>query len=267
MTTISLLAIILFILMSVIGGKKGLLSFTVMLIHVSVIIVAVLIMTDPAASPIIITLLASVVISYATLFLINGKNEKTKISFLATIATMMVLIAMIHFFVLWTRVGGFSTEEVEELAIYSFYFGVNFTEVITSVIILSTIGAVTDEAISVVSPMYELYRHNQNQSKKELFMSGMRVGMDLLSTSANTLFFAFFGSYLALLVRFFDMGYQISEVLNAKVFVQEIVTILLSGVGIVLVVPVTAYLTAYRLTSTRSKSDTSSYHLVRRIFK
>ncbi|GEM00954.1 YibE/F-like protein [Halolactibacillus halophilus] len=256
MTTISVLAMILFVLMSVIGGKKGLLSFSVMLIHVSVIIVAVLIMTDPGASPIIITLIASVIISYVTLYLINGKNKKTQTAFVATMMTMVVLVGLIHLFVLLTNVGGFSTEEVEELSIYSFYFGVNFTEVITSVIILSTIGAVTDEAISVASPMYELFKYSPNQSRKELFNSGMQVGIDLLATSANTLFFAFFGSYLALLVRFFDMGYHLSEVLNAKVFVQEIVTILLSGMGVLLIVPVTAYLTAYRLT-TKKESDTS----------
>lgn len=256
MTSISVLALILFVLMSVIGGKKGLLSFSVMVIHVSVIIVAVLIMTDPGASPIMITLIASVVISYVTLFFINGKNKKTTTAFLATMMTMVVLVGVIHLFVRFTNVGGFSTEEVEELAIYSFYFGVNFTEVITSVIILSTIGAVTDEAISVASPMYELFRHRPNQSRRALFVSGMRVGIDLLATSANTLFFAFFGSYLALLVRFFDMGYHLSEVLNAKVFVQEIVTILLSGMGVLLIVPVTAYLTAYRLTA-RDKSEAS----------
>lgn len=256
MTTISVLMIILFMLMSLIGGKKGLTSFTVMLIHVTVIITAVLIMTDPGASPIIITLIASVIISYVTLYLINGKNKKTQTAFLATMLTMVVLVGLIHLFVQVTNVGGFSTEEVEELSIYSFYFGVNFTEVITSVIILSTIGAVTDEAISVASPMYELFRHNPNQSRKELLSSGIRVGIDLLATSANTLFFAFFGSYLALLVRFFDMGYHLSEVLNAKVFVQEIVTILLSGMGVLLIVPVTAYLTAYRLTA-RDKSEVS----------
>lgn len=257
MTTISVLMSILFMLMSLIGGKKGLLSFSVMLIHVSVIITAVLIMTDPDASPIIITLIASVIISYVTLYLINGKNKKTQTAFLATMLTMVVLVGLIHLFVQLTNVGGFSTEEVEELAIYSFYFGVNFTEVITSVIILSTIGAVTDEAISVASPMYELFRHSPNQSRKELFNSGMRVGIDLLATSANTLFFAFFGSYLALLVRFFDMGYHLSEVLNAKVFVQEIVTILLSGMGVLLIVPVTAYLTAYRLTVNAKIEETN----------
>lgn len=258
-TTVSLLAIILFLLMTLVGGKRGIFSYIVIFIHVVVIIVSVLIMTDPGASPVLITLIASVIISYVTLFFINGTNDKTKTAFLSTIITMLVLIGVIHLFVLWTDIGGFSTEEVEELAIYQFYFGINFKEVITSVIILSTIGAVTDEALSVASPMYELYRHNTKQTRQELFSSGMRIGIDLLATSANTLFFAFFGSYLALLVRFFDMDYHLSEVLNAKVFAQEIVTILLAGLGVLLIVPVTAYFTAYKLT----KNDNNKEHEVK----
>ncbi|PXW87323.1 YibE/F-like protein [Streptohalobacillus salinus] len=254
MDTLVVLLIILFVLMVLIGRKKGFISFVTLFINFAIVMVTVFIMMDDAVSPIFVTLIACVCISRITLFFINGDNKKTRVAFYATLMTTALLLVIIQVVVDWTGVGGFSTEEVEELAIYNFHFGVDFTQVVSAVILMSTIGAMTDEAISIASPMYEFYLHRPTLTLKELVELGMGVGKDLLVTSANTLFFAFFGGYLALFVRFYDMDYSLSEVINAKVFAGEVVTIILSGTGIILIIPMTAYLTAFVLT--RKEKDT-----------
>lgn len=43
---------------------------------------------------------------------------------------------------------------------YSLYIGVDFVKIAASVIIISTIGAITDTAIAVSSPMRKFYYHN-----------------------------------------------------------------------------------------------------------
>lgn len=248
MDTLTAFIVILFLLMIVVGGRKGLVSFLMLFVNFVIVIVAVLLMTDRQANPLIIAIIACTIISYTTLFLVNGNTKKTKVAFISTLITTLLLVGVIQIIVNWTAVGGFSTEAIDELTIYQFYFGIDFAKITSSVILMSTIGAVTDEAISVASPMYELHRHAPNQSRRDLFNRGMEVGYDLLATSANTLFFAFFGSYLALFVRFYDLNYQFSELFNAKVFAAEWVLIFLSGIGIVLIIPVTAFLTAHFLT-------------------
>lgn len=255
MNTQVVLAIILLGLMVVIGGKKGVRSFIALAINFLVLIITVLIMTDPNANPIILTLIACTIISSVTLFFINEVNSKTKTAFVSTILTTALLLLFIYIVTERSMIQGFGDEEMEGITIFSFYIGIDFVKVAASVIIMSTIGAVTDEAISISSPMFEIHRHNPNISQKDLFLSGLSIGKDLLGTSANTLFFAFFGGYLALLVRFKDLNYSLGEIINAKVFSSEMMTILSAGIGVALIIPITALITSYVLVKTEENQE------------
>ncbi len=104
-----------------------------------------------------------------------------------------------------------------------------------------------DTAISITSPMREIYEQNPEISRKDLFLAGIRIGRDILGTSTNTLFFAFFGGYMGLLIWFKDLDYSVGDIMNAKVFNDELLTIFISGVGIALVIPIAALMSAYYL--------------------
>ncbi|WP_112182485.1 MULTISPECIES: YibE/F family protein [Paraliobacillus] len=244
MNALVILAGILFVMMAVIGGKKGVRSFIALFINFIVLLITVLMMTDQNANPIILTLIACTIISCINLFFINEVNIKTKTAFISTVLTTSILLLFIFIVTEKTMIQGFGVEEVEELYIYSFYIGIDFVKVAASVIIMSTIGAVTDVAISISSPMFEIKGHNPKISKKELFLAGLSIGKDLLGTSANTLFFAFFGGYLALLIRFKDLDYSLGEIINSKVFGAEMITILCGGIGVALIIPITALITS-----------------------
>src|SRR5699024_11488304 len=95
--------------------------------------------------------------------------------------------AMIH---------GFGEEEIEELSIFSLYIGVDFVKIAAAVIIMSTIGALTDVAISITSPMREIFNHNPTISREALFASGLTLGNDILGSNTNTLFFDFISRYV-----------------------------------------------------------------------
>ncbi|WP_067839717.1 YibE/F family protein [Amphibacillus sediminis] len=249
MNVLVILTLLLLVLMTAIGGKKGVRSFVALFVNFIVLLITVLIMTDPNANPIILTLLACIVISSNTLFFINSINIKTKIAFVATILTTVILLLFIQFITEQSMVQGFGDEEIEGLTIFSFYLGLDFVKVAASVVIMSTIGAVADIAISTSSPMFEFYRHNPSISRRDLFLAGMKIGRDLLASSANTLFFAFFGGYLALLVRFKDLSYSWGQMVNAKVFSAEMITIFCAGVGVAVIIPVTALLSTLYLTT------------------
>ena len=129
---------------------------------------------------------------------------------------------------------GFGEEEIDELSIFSLYIGVDFVKIGASVIIMSTIGAITDVAISITSPMREIFNHHPFISRKDLFTSGLSIGKDILGTNTNTLFFAFFGGYMALLFWFKDLSYSLGEIVNSKIFSAEMITIFCAGIGIAL---------------------------------
>lgn len=245
MNAIVLLAAILFILMAIIGGKKGIRSFLALFFNFGVLLITVIFMNDPKLNPIYLTLIACVAISAINLFYINEMNSKTKTAFLATILTTIILLLFILVLTNKSMIQGFGEEEIEELGAYSLFIGVDFVKIGASVIIMSTIGAITDAAIAISSPMREIHYHNPHLSRKELFASGLSIGRDILGTSTNTLFFAFFGGYLALLIWFKDLSYPMGEIVNSKIFVAEMITILIAGISVTLVIPITAWITAH----------------------
>lgn len=255
MNVIFLLTLILAVLMIVIGGKKGARSFFSLFLNFLVIILTILFMTDESANPIILTLIASVLISSINLLFINKVNSKTVTAFIATMITISLLLILIHFVTTKTMIQGFSEEGIDELSAYSLLIGVDFMKVATSVIIMSTIGAITDMAISITSPMQEIFQHNKNIKRKELFTSGLTIGRDILGSNANTLFFAFFGGYMALLLWFKDLSYSIGDIANSKVFGAEMLIISFAGIGIALIIPIASMINAYYLISRRDKDN------------
>lgn len=255
MNAIVVLAAILLGLMLLIGGQKGLRSFFSLFLNFGVIFFTLALLLNPDLNPIILTFIASTLIGCISLFFINEVNLKTIIAFASTMITITVLLVFIFFVSETLMIQGFGEEETEGLSGYSLYIGIDFLKIGVSVIILSTIGAIMDVAISIASSMHELVRHNPSIRKKELFASGMEIGRDILGTDTNTLFFAFFGGYLALLIWFKDLSYTFGEIVNSKVFSSELMLILCAGTGIALVIPITSWINAHYLLKTNGKSS------------
>lgn len=245
MNVLFVLATILFILMVLVGGKKGLRSFLSLFFNFIVLIISIYFMLIFRISPIIVTIITCVVISCINLFFVNEVNGKTKVAFISTLITMFLLLLFIEKVTKITMIQGFGSEQSEALAPFSLYIGVDFFKIETSVIIMSTIGAVTEVAISMTSSMREALYHNPLIGKNKLFLYGIRIGKDILGTDTNTLFFAFYGGYMALLLWFHDLPYSIGKIVNSKLFSAEVTSILCAGIGIALIIPITSFIYAY----------------------
>lgn len=256
MNVLVVLAAILFLLMTLIGGKKGTRSFLALFFNFAVLFIIIVMMNDPNIDPIILTLIASTIISCINLFYINKVNSKTIPAFISTIITIVILLLFIIIVTEKAMIQGFGEEEIEELSMFSLYIGVDFVKIAASVIIMSTIGAITDTAIAVSSPMREIHYHNPSISRKDLFTSGLSIGKDILGTSTNTLFFAFFGGYLALLIWFKDLSYSVGEIVNSKIFSAEMITLLCAGIGVTMVIPITSWITSFFLMKKRNNHET-----------
>lgn len=248
MNTLFVLALILFGLMAIVGGKKGVKSYFSLFINFGIILVLLFFVMDPKLNPIVLTVLASIAIVSVNLFYVNEVNRKTKLAFVSTMVTLIPLFVFIYMMTNAAMIQGFGEEEIDELAPYSLMIGIDFVKVSVAIVIISTVGAMTDVAIAISSPMRELLYHHPSMRRKDLFTSGMRIGRDILGTDTNTLFFAFIGSYLALVLWFKDLSYSIGDIANSKVFVAEVVTVLCASIGIALVIPVTSWINAFYLT-------------------
>ncbi|MFE3982236.1 YibE/F [Priestia aryabhattai] len=254
MNALVILSLILLVLMILIGGYRGMRSFISLFLNFGVLMFTIFLMLGPQMNPVIITLISCAIISCINLFFINNVDRKTGTAFLSTIVTIVLLIVLIEVIVNVSMIQGYGEEETEELAVFSLFVGIDYVKIGASVMIISTIGAITEVAISITSSMGETMKHHPSISRKDLFLSGMRIGKDILGTDTNTLFFAFFGGYLALLIWFKDLHYSIGAIVNSKIFGAEMMTIFFAGIGVALIIPITACINTYFSVKAREKA-------------
>ncbi|MDW4050518.1 YibE/F family protein [Staphylococcus saprophyticus] len=243
MSAITLLGLILFILMLIFGGKKGLISYLTLFLNFVILFISIILIIFGV--PIyLVTLIFCIVIAACNLFVLNSYNTKTKAAFYATIVTTVILIAAIYLSVSIGHLQGFTTEQQDETYIFSMNIGIDMVKFMVFTIVLAVIAAVIDLAITISPPMYELSETNPNLTQKELFHSGMRVGREILATSANTIYLAYFGGQLTLFFWFFKLNYSFGHIINSKIFAQEFISIILGGIAVAISIPITAWLTA-----------------------
>ncbi|MBL7574054.1 YibE/F family protein [Staphylococcus saccharolyticus] len=257
MSVITILGLLLLILMMIFGGKKGLISFFTLFLNFIILIISILLIIF--GIPIyLVTFFFFIVIAAINLFVLNSYNVKTQAAFIGTIVTTLILILVIFFSIKLGHLQGFATEQQDETYVYSMNIGIDMVQFMVFTIVLAVIAAVIDLAITISSPMYELNETNPNLNQHQLFQSGMRVGREIIATSANTIYLAYFGGQLTLFFWFFKLHYSFGHIINSKIFTQEFVSILLGGIAVAISIPITAWITAFMIKRTNYKSSSTT---------
>ena len=241
-----ILIILLFLLMIYIDIKRGIKLFLSIIFNF-IILMIIFYLIALGLNPIICSLMGCFIISYIILYYVNERNIKTESSLKSVIIVLIILSFLIFFVTKISRIAGFGYESYEEINMFSYDVKIDFTNIAISMILISLIGAMVDSSIAISSALYEVYDNNKNLSKKELFLSGMNIGKDILCTTNNTLMFAFLGEFMTLLIWFYKGDYSFLEIVNAKTFVSEMIKILFSALGCIIVIPITAYITTETL--------------------
>jgi len=241
---IVMLTVILFVLMLVIGGTRGISSFVSLLINFMVLALIIYI-TAVGRNAIWTTVIGCLIITGLNLILNVGINMKSLSSMLSIMMVLLVIGIYSGFLVSSTGIGGFSKPEYTDIVMFNLNVAINMADVAVAVILLKLLGAMIDTSVAISSFMSESVRINPNQSSAHLFHSAMNVGRDILGTTTNTLYFAFLGSFMMLFVWFSLEGYTFAMVLNSKILTRELIRIISSGLGCVLVIPVTGAISTY----------------------
>lgn len=239
--TLILLGIIFFVLVFIVGRFQGLKSILALLITVLLIFYGFMPLLIKGYSPILLAVLLSIVSSIVTVSLITGLREKGKIALIGT-SLGVILSGMISLiFVKHLHISGFTSLE----SIYSanYFKGINVKQLVSAGIIIGSLGAIMDVAISIASSLEEIYRNNPEISRIKLFSSGMNIGKDIIGTMVNTLILAYIGSSLftVLLLMIQKQNFPMIRILNFEFIVTEILRAMAGSIGILIVVPVTSY--------------------------
>ena len=241
-----ILGALLLILMVVIGDEKGIKSFFTLIINFAIFFIMLSMIVNQKA-PLKTTVIACTAISAFTLFYINGLNRKTISALLSVLGVVLLTLLITYKIAGKIKIQGFSTEQTESIEYLSLYVNLDFTKIIVCEILIGLISAITDTSITIASSMNEIRLNNPDISKKSLFASGMNIGREILGTTVNTLLFAYLGGFMALLIWFSKNNYSRVEIFNSKVFCAEAFQILCSGIGVILIIPITAYVSMHLL--------------------
>lgn len=230
------LALIFCGLLVYVGKKKGLYS----LISIALTIILITHCLTPLVlfgiNPIFAAAIICILSTASTMYLVGGFNAKSTSATAGALLSLLFAAILSGLTMYAAHLSGFSGENTTYL--YSAHPELDFVGLTISMMVLATLGAVMDVAMSIASTINEIYFTDNSKNVKELFISGMNVGRDIIGTMANTLILVYLGGSLPLVLLAGNI--DLMKFINLNQVVTEIASALIGSIAIVICVPFTA---------------------------
>ena len=193
-------------------------------------------------SPFWSAVLVCAVTAVVTLWLVGGPTRKTLVAAAGTVAGVVMAGVAASLFSLATGITGWNVSDIESLMTLWSTADIQVGGLLFSGLLISSLGATMDVAMSIASSMAEVQAQTPDISCRALFQAGMRVGRDMMGTDSNTLILAFAGGSVSMLVLdyAYDLPYQ--QIINSNNIGIAVMQGLAGSFGVVLSVPVTVAL-------------------------
>lgn len=232
---------IFLIALCVIGGRKGIKAMCALVYTMLSIFFILIPMIMRGYSAVGVTIFLVCVTTAACLIIIDGINGKTISAMIGTISGVLISGILTMVVGKLIHITGFNMQEAESLMLVSGDGGLKIKGLLICGVLLSSLGAVMDVAMSIASSINEIHFVNSKLKWKELFVSGMNIGKDAMGTMANTLILAFTGSSLNLMLLIYSYGIPYAQLINTDLIAIEILQGIAGSLGIILAVPISAY--------------------------
>lgn len=219
-----------------VGRKKGFYSLISIGLTVLLITHALSPLILIGINPVLATILICVASTAATMYLVGGFNAKSTSAVIGAILSLLFAGLLSYITMFTAHLTGFTEEN--SMFLYTAHPELDFIGITISTMILATLGAVMDVAMSIASTINEIYITDNTKTVKDLFISGMNVGRDIIGTMANTLILVYLGGSLPLLLLAGNIDLQ--KFINLNQVVTETASALIGSIAIVICVPFTA---------------------------
>jgi uncharacterized membrane protein len=173
------------------------------------------------------------------MYLIAGFTKKAHAAFLGTLSGVLLTTILSLIFTHLFQISG-AVKPFTETLLYSGYASLNLSQIFIAGIFMAASGAIMDIAMDVTSTIVEVQYHNPEITKKQLVLSGFRVGRSVIGTMTTTLLLAYSSNYMGLLMVFMAQGTPALQILNLNYVAAEILNTILGSIALVLTAPLTA---------------------------
>lgn len=177
------------------------------------------------------------------MYLVAGPTRKGATATLGALLGVFSGLVLAHLFSWLMNINGATMPFVQAL-LNSGYESMDLADVFVGAMVLASSGAVMDLAMDIAAGIEEVARHNPGLPRRELFLSGLRIGRSVVGTMTTTLLLAYSGGYITLLMVFAAQGTPPLDFLNSTLVSAEVVKTLVGSFALVLVAPFTAFVGA-----------------------
>ena len=190
--------------------------------------------------PLLVSLVASVLIAYAALYLSHGFATRTTVALLGTLGGLACAAILAVVFMKLARITGLASEEA--LYLTALGTGLDLRGLILGGMMIGALGAIDDVTVTQASAVWELRAADPTMPRSRLLRAGMRIGQDHVASTVNTLVLAYAGASMPVLILFLLSDQPASMVANGEIVATEIVRTLVGSIGLVAAVPITTWL-------------------------
>lgn len=235
----SLAAIFVLALLAV-GGIKGLRSLLALVLTFLVIIKYIIPQILSGTSPLLVTLIGSLVILLVIIYTTEGFRARSHIAVISILVSLIITILFSWVFVSLTKLTGVSSEDV----LFLFNIGgqvINFKGLLLAGIIIGALGVLDDVVISQIRTVEQIAKASDSLDKIKIFKHAYQVGVSHIASMTNTLFLAYAGVSLPLLILFISGESAFStwsQIINSEIIATEMVRTLTGSIGLILSVPI-----------------------------
>lgn len=208
-------------------------------------------------NPLLISIIGCFIILFLILYITEGFNSRSHISIISILISLIITGLLGMLFTSLARLTGTAQEE----AMYLIGIGksvINMRGLLLAGIIIGALGVLDDVVISQVAAVEEIKRANSNLPAFEIFKRAMKIGTSHIGSMTNTLFLAYAGASMPLLLIFSikqEPFLTFSQVINNEMIATEIIRALVGSIGLALAVPIATAIAAYHLKVKKIEND------------
>lgn len=228
-----------------VGRWRGLLALAALGVAAWVLLAFVLPALVAGGPGVLIGIVGSSAIMFATLYFVHGPNLRTTAALVGTLCGILIMAGISLIAVQATRLSGVGDEASGQLA--GLASQIDFRGLLSCAIIIAGLGVLNDVTITQASAVWELRAAAPAMSRREVYARAMRIGRDHIASTVYTVFFAYVGAAMSVLILLYLYNRPMLSLLTHEDIVTEIVRTLCGSVGLVLAVPITTWVAAVLL--------------------
>lgn len=251
--SIIFLIALFFVLLVLIGGMRGFKAIISLIIAGLSILYILIPAIQAGFNPVLAGVLVSAIATASTMLLIAGWTKKSLAATIGTTGGVTVAGILAIAIIKIAPLSGLSSSEARILMgnLAESASSFDFQGVLAAGVLIASLGAAMDVAISIASAAQEIYLTNTEQSSSSLFNHCMNVGKDIMGTMTNTLILAYAGSAIPLLLLL--ISEPPAKILNMEIIATEITAAVVGSIGLLLSIPITAFASTTLLKSEKTK--------------